>query len=59
MVKNLPTDAGDISLIPGQGDSPGVANGNPTPVFLPGKFHGQRSQMGYSPWGCKELDMTK
>ena len=29
MVKNLPTDAGDISLIPGQGDSPGVANGNP------------------------------
>ena len=29
VVKNLPTDAGDISLIPGQGDSPGVANGNP------------------------------
>ena len=30
----------------------------PTPVFLPGKFHGQRSLVGYSPWGCKELDMT-
>ena len=30
----------------------------PAPVFLPGKFHGQRSLAGYSPWGCKELDMT-
>ena len=29
------------------------------PVFLPGKFHGQRSLLGYSPWGCKELDMTE
>ena len=28
----------------------------PTPVFLPGKSHGQRSLVGYSPWGCKELD---
>ena len=25
----------------------------PTPVFLPGKFHGQGSLVGYSPWGCK------
>ena len=31
----------------------------PIPVFLPGKFHGQRSLEGYSPWGCKELDMTE
>ena len=31
----------------------------PTPVFLPGKLHGQRSLAGYSPWGCKELDMTE
>ena len=30
----------------------------PTPIFLPEKFHGQRSQAGYSPWGCKESDMT-
>ena len=30
----------------------------PTPVFLPGKSHGQRSLVGYSPWGHKELDMT-
>ena len=28
----------------------------PTPVFLPGKSHGQRSLVGYSPWGRKELD---
>ena len=28
------------------------------PVFLPGKFHGQRSLVGYSPWGCKDLDTT-
>ena len=31
----------------------------PAPVFLPGKFHGQRSQVSYSSWGCKELDMTE
>ena len=31
----------------------------PTPVFLPGKLHGQRSLVGYSPWGHKELDTTK
>ena len=30
-----------------------------TPVFLAGKSHGQRSQMGYSPWGCKESDTTE
>ena len=30
-----------------------------TPVFLPGKSHGQRSLAGYSPWGCKKLDMTE
>ena len=30
-----------------------------TPVFLPGKFHRQRSLEGYSPWGFKELDMIK
>ena len=31
----------------------------PTPVFLPGELHGQRSLADYSPWGCKELDMTE
>ena len=31
----------------------------PTPVFLPGEFHGQRSLVGYRPWGHKESDMTE
>jgi len=31
----------------------------PTPIFLPGKFHGQRSLVGYSSEGCKELDTTE
>ena len=31
----------------------------PTPVFLPGESHGQRSLPGYSPWGCKESDTTR
>ena len=31
----------------------------PTPVFLPGESHGQRSLEDYSPWGCKESDMTE
>ena len=30
-----------------------------TPVFLPGESHGQRSLVGYSPWGCNESDMTE
>ena len=31
----------------------------PTPVFLPGASHGQRSLVGYSPWGCKKSDVTE
>ena len=31
----------------------------PTPLLLPGESHGWRSLVGYSPWGCKELDMTE
>ena len=31
----------------------------PTPVFLPGEFHGQRSLVGYGPWGHKESDMAE
>ena len=29
------------------------------PVFVPGEFHGQRSLVGYSPWGRKESDTTE
>ena len=31
----------------------------PTPILLPGRSHGPRSLVGYSPWGRKELDMTE
>ena len=31
----------------------------PSPVFLPGKFQGERNLVGYSTWGHKELDMTE
>ena len=51
-------DTGDISLIPGSGRSPGGA-WQPTPVFLPGEFHGQSSLADYSPQGRKESDMTE
>ena len=51
--------AGDLGSIPGLGKSPRERNGNPFPVLLPGKFHGWRSLVGYSPWGRKELDMTE
>ena len=30
----------------------------PTPIFLSGKFHGQRNLVGYSPWGYEESDVT-
>ena len=31
----------------------------PTPIFLPEESHGQRSLSSYTPWGCKESDMTE
>ena len=57
MVKNSPANTGDTGVmgsIPGLGRSPGIGDGNPLPVFLPGKSQGQRSLVGYSPWGLKE-----
>ena len=62
VVKNLPANAGDIrevGLIPGLGRSPGGGHGNPIQYSCPENPHGQRSLMGYSPWCCKELDMTE
>ena len=53
MIKNLPDNAGDKGLTPGQ-----RSKWQPTPVFLPGKSHGQRSLAGYSPLGHKESDTT-
>ena len=57
VVKNQPDNAGDVGSVPGLGRSPGVGNGNPPPVFLPGKSKGWKSLMGYSPQG-RESDTT-
>ena len=50
-------NAGDPGSSPRLGRSPGEGNG--TSVLLPGKCHGWRSLVGYSPWDLKELYMTE
>ena len=51
-------NVGDPGSIPGSRRSPGEGNGYPLQYSCL-DFHGQRSLVGYSPWGCKELDMTE
>ena len=58
VVKNPPANAGDSGFSLRVGKIPWRRKWQPTPVFLPRKSHGQRSLAGYSPWGCKESDMT-
>ena len=57
MVKNLPAMQ-ETWVGPWVGKIPWRKQ-QPTPVLLPGKSHGQRSLVGYSSWGHKELDMTE
>ena len=52
-------NVGDLGLIPGLGRSPGEGHGNLLQYSCLENPHGQRSLGGYSPWGCKELDMTE
>ena len=62
VVKNLPASVGDSRdtiLIPVLGKIPWKRQWQPTPVFLPREFHGQRTLACYSPWGCKESDTTE
>ena len=62
VVKDLPADADGHNRCcfdPWVGKIPWRRAWQPTPVFLPGEFYGQRSLLGYSPWGCKELDVTE
>ena len=54
MVKNLPVMW--ETRVQSLGREEPLEKGMGTPVFLLGKFHGQRSLEGYSPWGCKESD---
>ena len=58
MVKNLPAMLETKVQSLGQKD-PLRRKWQPTPVFLPGEFHGQRNLTGYSPWDCKESDTQK
>ena len=58
MVRNLPALQETWVQSPSWGDP--LEKGMLTiPVFLLGEFHGQRSLVGYSPWGRKESDMTE
>ena len=58
MVKHLPTMQETQVRSLGWKD-PLEKEMQPTPVLLPGKSHGRRSLVGYSPWGHKESDMTE
>ena len=58
MVKYLPVNSGNMrgGFNLWDGKIPWRRAWQPTPVFLPGKSHGQRSPARYTPWGCTELD---
>ena len=59
MVKNIfanAEDSGDVGSIPGWVDPRKWQRAH---SILPGKSHRQRRLLGYSPRGCKELDMTE
>ena len=61
VVKNSPANASRCKRCefePLFGKIPCKSSWQPTPVFLPEESHGQRSLTGYSPQGCKELNMT-
>ena len=54
--KESTCNVGDnVGFDPWVGKIPWNRKCQPNPVFLPGKFHGQRGLVGYSPQGCKEL----
>ena len=58
-VKNGPTNAEGLGSVPGSKGSPGGGKWKSTLVFLPGESRGQRSLVGYSPWGRKGSDTTE
>ena len=59
VVKNPCPSAGDSDSIPGSGRLPGGRNDNPIQLFLPGKFHGQRSLAGYQSMGLQRVRATE
>ena len=58
MVKNLPAPR-RAGFNPWAGKIPWKRAQQPTPVFLPGESHGQRSLVGYRPWSRKDSDATE
>ena len=54
--KRVCLQCGRPGFDPSVGKNPWRRKWQPTPVFLPGKFHGWRSLVGYSPWGHKDSD---
>ena len=56
--KESACNAGRPRFDPWVGKIPWRREWLPTPVFLPGESHAQRSLVGYSPWGHKDSDMT-
>ena len=62
VVKNPPANSGDLrdmGSIPGSGRSPREENGNPLQYSCLENPQGQRSLVGYSPWGYKESDTSE
>ena len=57
--KESSCNAGDLGSIPGLRRSPRGGHGNPLQYSCLENPQGQRGLVGYSPWGCKELDMTE
>jgi len=57
-VKNPSANAGGVGSVR-VGEIPWRREWQPTPVVLPEEFHGQRSLVGYSPWGHRESDTTE
>ena len=57
--KESTCNVGDLCSIPGLGRSPGGGHGNPLQYSCLENPHWQRILAGYSPWGCKESDMTE
>ena len=58
MVKNLPTVQETRVWSLGWEDAPWRRAWQPTPVFLPGESHGQRSLGGYSPWRVSDVKVS-
>ena len=59
VVKNPPVGAVDARFYPWVRKIPWRKAWQSTPVLLPGESHGKRNLVAYSPWGCKESDITE